>query len=167
MNMLRASLLVLVLSAASLPVIAPASTPESDYTVTASTQTFVLTRGTPLYDAWKAFIDQQNVGRRKLGPVKGPGLPYEVGRITITISSGTAQPAMLPGPPYDPPNMGPPMPLPANGIEGQTLTMTSQTTTIYQQWVYVFEGRGGGWRELSYNGRACRRPTEGGDLCGP
>lgn len=167
MNMLRASLLVLVWSLASLPVIAPASTPESDYTVTASTQTFVLTRGTPLYDAWRAFIDQQNVGRRKLGPVKGPGLPYEVGRITLTITSGKVNPAMLPGPPQHPPNMGPPMPLPANGSEGQTLTMISQTTTIYQSWIYVFEGRAGGWREFSYRGYACRRPKEGGELCEP
>lgn len=159
--------LVLFWPVAFLPIAALASASESDYTVTASSQTFVLTSGTPLYNEWKAFIDQQNVGRRKLGPVKGPGLPYEVGRITITISSGTSLPAMLPGPPYDPPNMGPPMPLPANGVEGQTLTMTSQTTTIYQHWVYVFEGRGGGWRELSYTGRACRRATEGGDLCGP
>lgn len=165
MNLLRASSLVLFLSVATLPVIASAPTPESDYTVTASTQTFVLTRGTPLYDAWKAFIDQQNIGRRKLG--WGSGLPYEVGRITLTITSGTVRPAMLPGPPHDPPNMGPPMPLPANGSEGQTLTMISQTTTIYQSWIYVFEGSAGGWREFSYRGYACRRPREGGELCEP
>lgn len=163
----KSILLVLFWSVAFLPIAALASASESDYAVTASSQTFVLTSGTPLYNEWKAFIDQQNVGRRKLGPVKGPGLPYEVGRITITISSGTSQPAMLPGPSIEPPNMGPPMPLPANGTEGQTLTMISQTTTVYQLWIYVFESRGGGWREFSYRGHACRRPSEGGDLCEP
>ena len=163
--MLRSPLLVLFLSVASLQVIASASASGSDYTVTASTQTFVLTRGTPLYDAWKAFIDQQNIGRRKLG--WGLGLPYDVGRITLTITSGTVRPAMLPGPPLDPPNMGPPMPLPANGSEGQTLTMISQTTTVYQSWIYVFEGRAGGWREFSYRGYACRRARENGELCEP
>jgi hypothetical protein len=163
--MLRSLLLVLFLSVASLQVIASASASGSDYTVTASTQTFVLTRGTPLYDAWKAFIDQQNVGRRKLG--WGSGLPYDVGRITLTITAGTVRPAMFPGPPHDPPNMGPPMPLPASGSEGQTLTMISQTTTIYQSWIYVFEGRAGGWREFSYRGYACRRARENGELCEP
>lgn len=165
MKMLRPSLLVLILSVAPLPVNASASAPESDYTVASSSQTFVLTRGTPLYDAWKAFIDQQNIGRRKLG--WGLGLPYDVGRIILTITSGTVRPAMLPGPPLDPPNMGPPMPLPANGSEGQTLTMISQTTTVYQSWIYVFESKAGGWREFSYRGYACRRARENGELCEP
>jgi len=165
--MLRSSLLVLFFAVASMPIAASASASRSDYTVTSYNQTFVLTRGTPLYGEWKAFIDQLNVGRRKLGPVNGPGQPYEVGRITLTISSGTSQPAMLPKPWIEPPNMGPPMPLPANGTEGQTLTMISQTTTVYQRWMYVFESREGGWREFSYSGHACRRPKEGGDLCEP
>ena len=165
MRMLRSSLLALFLSVASLPAIASASVFEPDYTVASSTQTFVLTHGTLLYDAWKAFIDQQNIGRRRLG--WGLGWPYDVGRITLTITAGAVRPGMFPGQPYDPPNMGPPMPLPANGSEGQTLTMTSQTAAIYQSWIYAFEGSAGGWREFSYRGYACRRPKEGGELCEP
>jgi len=158
MKMPGSPLLVLCLAAASLPVTASASAPESNYTVTSLAQTFVLTRGMPLYGAWKAFIDQQNIGRRKLG--WGAGLPYDVGRITIMTTSGT-------GPPLEPLDMGAPMPLPANGSEGQTLTMFSQTVNIYQSWIYVFEQRGGGWREIGYRGYACRRPKEGGALCEP
>lgn len=166
--MLRSSLLVLFFAAAAFMLsAAPASESRSDYMMTYSAQTFVLTRGKPLYNEWKAFIDQQNVGRRKLGLLNGPGLPYEVGRITITITSGTSPPSTLPDAPIEPPHEGPPVPLPANGTEGQTLIMTNQTTTIYQQWMYVFESRGGVWREFSYRGQACRRLKEGGNLCEP
>lgn len=172
MKTFKANLVVFCLSVASVSIFAATpSKPAPSYALTHSTQTFVLTSNTPLYDKWKLWIDQQNVERHQLGPVRGPGLPYEVGLITITVTSGQMGTNRLPGPPSSPPDHGPPTPLPLNGSDGQTITITNQTTTIYQQWVYEWEGRGGAvggaWKQVAYRGYACRRNVESGSLCDP
>ncbi|URX62695.1 hypothetical protein KR767_01030 [Luteibacter anthropi] len=157
----------LALTALAGPALAQSLQPDTqEYKISDSSQTFVLTPGSKLYEQWAAWIKHQQATTRK-----ADGTPWgtEAGQISITMttSSADAKQAMAAqaGVPQD---KGPPVRLPLSGEEGQIIELIDQSPAVFQQWIYEWHGKAGsagGWSEKSYAARACAVSDDTGKLC--
>lgn len=169
MSLIRNGMFALAFACAGLTAsafAAPAQPGASGYALTDSSQTYVLTAGTPQYDAWAKWIKEHDeLSKKADGATWASG---QVGQITITTTLAH-QPASSQIGAFDsPPDNGPPSPLPATGTPGQQIRIVNQTPTVYQSWTYVWvvsSGGGGGWSESSYSGNSCSAGHETGKLC--
>lgn len=158
---------------------APPGLSAPSYSLIYSEQTFVLARGSTIYNKWKDWIGQQNaqnalrLSQRHDGTTSALDGAGGIGKITITVQtlhssdlleSAATSPA--------PPDNGPPVGLPPTGTPGQRITVVNQTTTVYQRWTYEWQaapdGHGlgdGNWVEIRYEGNSCSSGGTSPSLC--
>lgn len=167
---------ILLLSGASLlPLSALALSETQDskapLTTSYSQRITVFSPETNGYEAWKTWVNAQNQKNPTLRRGDGTSYVGPVGQITVDTgmeaSSGSDRASAL----SIPPDQGPPTPLPATGTPGQKLTIKNQTSTLYQEWSFVWLVGGGGlgaWDQQSYSANTCApKPGMTGSLCAP
>ena len=155
---------------------APSGSSAPGYSLTHSEQTFVLTRGSTIYNKWKGWIEQENAQSARRYSMRNDGTTSAlygaggIGRITITVQTPHSSDMPQSDVTRTPPDNGPPVGLPATGTPGQHLTLVNETTTVYQRWTYEWQPTPGGrgpedWTQISYQANSCAAPVTDPSPC--